>query len=517
MLIKIKGSALIGIEATIITIEINVSMGQGYSIVGLPDNAIKESLDRTESAIKANGFHMPRTKILINLSPADLRKTGTAFDLPIAIGLIAASEQLATFISLDQLLIMGELGLDGLMKPINGSLAMAIKAKSEGLSAMIIPIENVDEARIIEGVPIFGFSHLSEVILFLKEGNLFANQNTKSTTDYDFQSEQYPLPTMEEISGQLHGKRALEIASAGGHNLIMIGPPGAGKTLLAKSIVSILPPLTKQESIETTQIYSATNKGLFSSQLKLDRPFRQPHHTISNIAMIGGGSYPKPGEISLAHNGVLFLDELPEFKRTVIEVLRQPMEEGTVHISRAKMNLSYPARFMLIASMNPCPCGFYNHPNKNCTCTITAIQKYLQKISGPLLDRIDLHLEIAPVPYNSLHSNEKLRSSAAYRESVLKARSIQNTRFIKDRFTNTNAQMNSNQLKLYCIIDKNASSLLEKAMEQFQLSARAHDRILKVARTIADLDAAKDINQMHISEAIQYRCLDKSGWGKWKE
>lgn len=515
MLIKIKGSALLGIEATIITIEINVSMGQGYSIVGLPDNAIKESLDRTESAIKANGFHMPRTKILINLSPADLRKTGTAFDLPIAIGLIAASDQLNSFIPLDQLLIMGELGLDGLLKPINGSLAMAIKAKSEGLSALIIPIENVREASIIDGIPIFGFSHLSQVIQFLKEGSLFTNSH-QPIADFNLKIEGNQLPTMEEIKGQVHGKRALEIASSGGHNMIMIGPPGAGKTMLAKSIVSILPPLTKQEAIETTQIYSVANKGNLANQLNFDRPFRQPHHTISDIAMIGGGSYPKPGEISLAHNGVLFLDELPEFKRTVIEVLRQPMEDGMVHISRAKMNLSYPARFMLIASMNPCPCGFYNHPNKDCTCTITAIQKYLHKISGPLLDRIDLHLEIAPVPYIALQGNEKSRSSIAIGECVKKARGIQTHRFCNDPFTMTNAQMNNSQLKQYCTIDQKGQVLLEKAMEKFQLSARAHDRILKVARTIADLEGAEYITTQHISESIQYRCLDRSGWGKWK-
>lgn len=515
MLIKIKGSALLGIEATIITIEINVSMGQGYTIVGLPDNAIKESLDRTESAIKANGFHMPRTKILINLSPADLRKTGTAFDLPIAIGLIAASDQLNSFLPLDQLLIMGELGLDGLLKPINGSLAMAIKAKSEGLSALIIPIENVREASIIDSIPIFGFSHLSEVIQFLKEGSLFANSH-QPITDFNLKMESGKFPTMEEIKGQLHGKRALEIASAGGHNMIMIGPPGAGKTMLAKSIVSILPPLTKEEAIETTQIYSVANKGNFANQLNFDRPFRQPHHTISDIAMIGGGSFPKPGEISLAHNGVLFLDELPEFKRTVIEVLRQPMEDGMVHISRAKMNLSYPARFMLIASMNPCPCGFYNHSSKDCTCTITAIQKYLHKISGPLLDRIDLHLEIAPVPYIALQENEKSRSSIAIGECVKKARGIQTHRFCNDPFTITNAQMNSIQLKQYCTIDQKGHELLEKAMEKFQLSARAHDRILKVARTIADLEGAESISLQHISESIQYRCLDRGGWGKWK-
>ncbi len=517
MLIKIKGSALIGIEATLITVEINVSMGQGYGIVGLPDSAIKESLDRTESAIKANGFHMPRTKVLINLSPADLRKTGTAFDLPIAIGLIAASEQLETSFPLHQLLIMGELGLDGLINPIKGALAMAIKAKSEGLLALIIPIENVQEASIIEGIAIFGFRHLMEVVRFIKEGSLQSQDIYKSTSPLTTYPSNSALPTLDDVKGQLHGKRAIEIASAGGHNLIMIGPPGAGKTMLAKSIVSILPPLSKKEAIETTQIYSVSGKGSVLNELQMDRPFRQPHHTISDIALIGGGSYPQPGEISLAHNGVLFLDELPEFKRSVIEVLRQPMEEGIVHISRSKMNLSFPSRFMLIAAMNPCPCGFYNHPTKACICSITAIQKYLHKISGPLLDRIDLHVELAPVPYSTLHSTAPSRTVHEIRQAVLNARSIQSKRFQQVPLTKTNAQMHPIQLKAYCMLNEDASKLLQKAMEEFQLSARAHDRILRVARTIADLESSKSIRLMHISEAIQYRCLDKSGWGKWKE
>jgi magnesium chelatase family protein len=517
MLVKIKGSALLGIQAILITIEINVSMGQGYSIVGLPDSSIKESLDRTESALKANGFRMPRTKILINLSPADLKKTGAAFDLPIAIGLIAASEQLTSHIPLHQLLIMGELGLDGLLYPIQGALAMALQAKLEGLTALILPIENVKEASIIEGISIYGFSQLKEVVQFLKTGEIIKNDFTSAKEMTSPKNIEQPLPKLEDIKGQAHCKRALEIASAGGHNLIMIGPPGAGKTMLAKSIVSILPPLNIKEAIETTQIYSVSNKVNITQQLCYERPFRQPHHTISDIAMIGGGSYPQPGEISLAHNGVLFLDELPEFNRNVIEVLRQPMEEGRVHIARAKMNLVFPASFILIASMNPCPCGYYTHPLKDCTCSVPAIQKYIHKISGPLLDRIDLHIEVAPLSYQTLTANQSEPNSLDILEKVRKARNCQAQRLMEDGLGLTNAQMNPSQLKKYCVIDKAGANLLQKAMEKFQLSVRSHDRILKVSRTIADLANCDQINAAHISEAIQYRCLDRSSWGSLKE
>jgi magnesium chelatase family protein len=517
MLIKLKGSALLGIDAILITIEINVSMGQGYSIVGLPDNSIKESLDRTESALKANGFHMPRTKILVNLSPADLKKTGAAFDLPIAIGLIAASEQLNAFLPLDKLLIMGELGLDGLLYPIHGALAMAMKAKSAGLSALLLPIENVAEAALIEGLPIYGFSQLKEVVSFLTTGvHINTYEEVKDHAPL-LQKKEQPLPKLEDIKGQSHCKRALEIASAGGHNLIMIGPPGAGKTMLAKSIVSILPPLNKKEAIDTTQVYSICNKTSISQSLRFSRPFRQPHHTISNIAMIGGGSHPQPGEISLAHNGVLFLDELPEFKRNVIEVLRQPMEEGIVHIARAKMNVIFPASFILIASMNPCPCGFYNHPLKDCSCSASSIQKYIHKISGPLLDRIDLHIEVAPLNYNSLTSSCTEISSQEIACNVLNARKIQSHRFKEDHLGHTNAQMNRVQQNKYCYIEPAGAKLLQNAMEKFQLSVRSYDRIIKVARTIADLDNSESILPKHLSEAIQYRCLDRSSWGRLKE
>lgn len=516
MLVKTKGSALLGIQAILITIEINVSMGQGYSIVGLPDSSIKESLDRTESALKANGFHMPRTKILVNLSPADLKKTGAAFDLPIAIGLIAASEQLNPLIPLEQLLMMGELGLDGLLYPIKGALAMTLLAKSEGLKAIILPIENLEEASIIEGIAIYGFSHLKEVVAFLKNGvNDIASPNKKNNAP-TMNLHHIQLPKFEDIMGQAHCKRAIEIASAGGHNLIMVGPPGAGKTMMAKSIVSILPPLSLQEAIETTQIYSASSKINHKKQLQFERPFRQPHHTSSAIAMIGGGPFPQPGEISLAHNGVLFLDELPEFNRNVIEVLRQPMEEGMVHIARAVMNLSFPASFILIAAMNPCPCGYYNHPFKECICSATAIQKYVHKISGPLLDRIDLHVEVAPLSYQTLTKSETGANSKEIAQKVMIARNIQSQRFMEDGYNFTNAQMNSQQIKAFCNLDNASKCLLAEAMAHFQLSVRSHDRIIKVARTIADLANCKCISANHISEAIQYRCLDRSSWGSYK-
>jgi magnesium chelatase family protein len=516
MLIKTKGSVLLGIEAVIITIEVNVSMGQGYHIVGLPDIAVKESLDRTESAMKSNGFFMPRTKVLINLSPADLKKSGAAFDLPIAIALIAASEQLNSFIPLSQLLIMGELGLDGLIYPIKGVVSMALKAKSAGITAIILPLENIGETSFIHDIPILGFSNLKEVVQFLKEGNLKKLPTHLPNIEPIENSATNNLPLLEEINGQLHAKRALEIASAGGHNMLLIGPPGTGKTMLAKSIVSILPPLTEDQAILTTQIYSSFRNANSLQGLITKAPFRQPHHTISNIAMIGGGAHPQPGEISLAHNGVLFLDELPEFNRNVIEVLRQPMEEGIVHIARAKMSLVFPAQFMLLASMNPCPCGYYNHPTKDCLCSSQSIQKYLHKISGPVLDRIDLHVEVAPIQYQQIQNNQGQGHSFEVAKRVLQARNIQARRFKNQKSSYLNAQMSNAEITQHCDMDKAAERILEKAMAQFELSARGYYRIIKVARTIADLAKEKNILPNHISEAIQYRCLDRSQWGKWK-
>ncbi len=520
MLVKIKGSTLLGIDAITITIEVNVSMGQGYCIVGLPDNTVKESLHRTESAIKANGFHMPRTKVVVNLSPADLKKTGAAFDLPIAIGLLAASEQIVNPTILGDYMMMGELGLDGLLYPVKGVLAMAIQAKTEGFKGIILPHQNAKEAKMVDHLSVFTFAHLLEVVEFLKNPTIEMEGNPVPNLPHYHEKESslaIPLPPdFQDIKGQLYAKRALEIASAGGHNLIMIGPPGAGKTMLAQSIVSILPQLSKTEALETTRIYSITGKLNNAPQLLSQRPFRHPHHTLSNIAMIGGGSNPQPGEISLAHNGVLFLDELPEFNRGVMEVLRQPMEEGTVCIARAKMSISYPARFMLIASMNPCPCGYYNHPKKECMCSTTSIQKYLHKISGPLLDRIDLHIEVAPINYSELSEVKDSETSATLLMRVEKARAIQANRFKSAIGVYTNAQMSRKHLVQYCNISKEGADLLKKAMDQFQLSARGYDRIIKVSRTIADLADSDAINLNHISEAIQYRTLDRSNWGKFK-
>ncbi|WP_291859680.1 YifB family Mg chelatase-like AAA ATPase [Marinilabilia sp.] len=510
MLVKTFGAAVTGIDALTITIEVNVTRGIRFFLVGLPDNAVKESQQRIESVFKELGHKWPGKRIVVNMAPADTRKEGSAYDLPIAIGVLAADEQIRSD-RISNFMMMGELSLDGSVHPIKGALPIALKARADGFKGFIVPKKNVREAAVVKGLEVYGVETFKEVVDFLV-GQLDLKPEVVDTEAEFLKEQSRSEIDFADVKGQESVKRALEVAASGGHNIIMVGSPGSGKSMLAKRIPTILPPLSLDEALETTKIHSVAGKLNGDISLLTRRPFRSPHHSISDIALVGGGSFPQPGEISLSHHGVLFLDELPEFKRSVLEVMRQPLEDRTISISRARFTVDYPASFMMVASMNPCPCGFYNHPDKQCVCSPGVVQKYLGRISGPLLDRIDLHIEVVPVPFEKLAGQKPAESSELVRQRVIKARKIQTERFREFPDVHCNAQMNTKLLARYATPDEGGQAILKNAMEKLDFSARAYDRILKVSRTIADLEGSEEIEAYHVAEAVQYRNLDRAGW-----